>query len=131
MNLVRRTAEPLFYKAFSSFFPVSVSVPRGSLAKPKRSYLFGQCFEPRIAAQGVQHRLDVDERHKTRAFLVSLLEPLERPIQIAQSHIDYRDKIRRDVLSLRDALQLRDHLPGFAALTQLSVGVSEVGDEGR
>src|SRR2546428_13232922 len=98
MNLVRRTAEPLFYKAFSSFFPVSVSVPRGSFAQPKRSYLFGQCFEPRIAAQGVQHRLDVDERHKTRPFLVSLPEPLDSPTKFAQSPIDNRPKIQQNVL---------------------------------
>src|SRR5215831_19873428 len=95
------------------------------------SYFLSQHLEPRIAAQGVQHRLDVDERHKTRTFLICLLKPLERPIKIAQSQINYRDEIRRDVLSLRHALQLRDHLPGFAALTQPRVGVSEVGDEGR
>src|SRR5262245_26486666 len=63
------------------------------IASGEWPYFFSQRLESRIASQCVQHRLDIDERHETGPFRVSLLKPLEGPIQIAQSQINHRDEI--------------------------------------
>src|SRR5258706_6165125 len=84
-----------------------------------------QVREPRVGAQAVESLLHFEVNQPVGAFVISLLQPGERPILLAQAGIDGGDLVGRDIPPLSELLQLGNALLRFSSLPRYRIGMGE------
>src|SRR5438067_1237818 len=79
---------------------IHLNRPSGSTSFPAGHFLH-QRFESRVAAQIVEHWIDLDdEKIIAVAALISALQLSDRALLLAQAEINQRDRIWRDITRL-------------------------------
>jgi hypothetical protein len=76
-----------------------------------------QCLKPRVRAQPIQSRIGLQVEHAFRTALISLVQPLERPVFLPQAGVNDRNIVRRNISLLNWQPQLRPS--NIAVIAQL------------
>src|ERR1700736_3115678 len=98
-----------------------------TLFEIRRHDLAGESFETRIAAQGVEHRLDFDQARFRKLFvLIATFEPIARFVLITKAKINQGKAKGPDGATLLKFFHLREHLQRLFAIPFQRVGMGQV-----
>src|SRR5689334_11810176 len=84
-----------------------------------------ELLEPRMPAQGVEHRVHLEIREPPAPLVVRDLCPVERLVEISESEVDHRERNRRDVVSGTNFLEAAQDFARSVGVPGERKGISE------
>src|SRR5215510_15410022 len=120
-------AQPLSIVALPEARKCTIGVVRHCLCHASRRQTAPDEFgEARLRAHAQKRGAQLQDVQRWRAFLISLLEPLQSPALIAKTAVNHGEVERGDVTELGSLPQVVEQLESFSSLSQPSICESQL-----